>query len=402
MITKSYIYEHFVPEFIKNYRRQKRTYVYPIIKDIKNVFPVLCKVKEASWDEMLYPPLYGKSKEQYMKVYTDSQYAVEILNARINSDSDVIITSQGAYWDKYNEEEFITWAKPEDTNVAYYNSDSIAIVHCRRVEKISGITLSLIGTCCYHWAHFLMQFACMMYYAGENGLLDQDVTILYQDRGDKCIRQFIDDYIANYPNVKLKYADCGVDYICEKLIAIPATTPNFNFYKFRLDYPYVVPSCVLERIDKYVVKPYIEKVRNNKPTYEKIFLGRRGMRRTLINYDEIHDFFIKKGFVDIEGANLTLEQKADIFYHAKEVVGVSGGSEENLIFSHGAKCMFFINYHIATLTWSYMQTKNKVACWINVAGQDEAPSHFSNFTIPLEKAQKAYEEYIETRNEEHA
>lgn len=394
MNMKSFIYKHLVPNFIKRFRHKLRTRTYPIIKDAIKVFPVLCQVKEGTWEEMIYPPLYRRTKEQYMKVYTEPQYAFEIPNAIINSDSDTIVTEKGVYWDKYNEEEFMTWANPGDFNVAHYDRDSIAIIHSRKKERIEGLVLSLIGTCCYHWEHFLLQFACKMYYAGENGLLDREVTILYQDRGDKCIKQFIDDYVVSFPKVRLKYADRGVDYYCERLISIPATTPNFNDYKFRLDYPYFISLCVVERIDKYVVKPYIDRVKNNKPKYDKLFLGRRGMRRTLTNYDEVHDYFAKMGFVDVEGAELTVEQKANLFYHAKEIVGLVGGAEENLIFCNGAKCMFLMNYRMTTQSAGYMQMKNKVACWINVAGQDESSDYHCNFTIPLEKVKAAYQEYI--------
>ena len=373
-----------------------RIKTYPIIKDVTKVFPVLCKVKEEYWDEMMYPPLYGRTKEQYMKVYTEAQYAIEIQDAIINCMSDVVITEKGVYWDKYNNEEFITWAKPGDLNVSKYDRESISVIAARRREYIGGKVLSLIGVNCYHWEHFLLQFACKLYYAGENGLLDQEIKILYFDKGDPCIKQFIGDYLENFPKVSIKQACYNVDYVCDKLIAIPSTTPNFNDYKFRLDYPYVVPSSVLERIDKYVVKPYVDRVRGNKSRYDKIFIPRKGMRRTLTNYEEIHNYFINLGFVEIEGAELTLEEKADIFYHAKEIVGLIGGAEENLIFCNGARCLFMMNYRMVTQSWGYMQMKNKVGCWINVAGIDESSEYHCNFTIPLEKIKKVYEEYIKT------
>lgn len=397
MINKSFIYKYFVPSFVKEYRRKKRIRKYPIIKNVTEAFPVLFKAKEESWDEMWYPSLYKHNKEYSLLAYSPALYTVEIPNAVVSCYSDVVITDKGVYWDKFNDEEFITFGKPADANVIAFDSEYVSVLRNSKNNEsyISGNVISLIGTDCYHWEHFLVQYASKMYFAGENGILDHKITILYFDRGDACIRQFIEDYVVDrFPNVSIMKAEEGIDYICEKLVTMPSTTPRFNGYKYRLDWPYMIPNCVLKRIDKYVVEPYIEKIKNNKPRYKKIFLGRKGMRRTLINYDEIHDYFKSNGFVDIEGGNLSLEQKADIFYHAEEIVGVLGGAEENLIFCHGAKCMFFVNYYTSATPWGFTQAKNKVKCWINVAGKDEEFAFHSSFTIPLEKVKRAYKEYI--------
>ena len=43
----------------------------------------------------------------------------------------------------------------------------------------------------------------------------------------------------------------------------------------------------------------------------------------MTNYEEVHNYFKElKGHVDIEGADLSFEEKAGLFYHAKEIVGL--------------------------------------------------------------------------------
>lgn len=390
-----YLVKYLVPEFIKRRRREKWIRVYPIIKNAQDLFPVLCKLTDDSWDDMLYPPLYGHSKEQCLQVYVPALYAYEINNAVINCNSDVVITDYGVYWDKYNEEEFTTWAKPADSNVLWYNRENIGIRLEKNTQKISGKVLSLMGTYCSNWSHFLSQYICKLYLAGENNLLNENVTILYYNKSeDSCIDQFIIDYLKRYPLVSIKKAEQSIDYVCEKLISIPATAANFNDYHFRLDYPYLVPNFVLERVEKYIIQPYTERIKARPTKHEKIFLIRKGNFRNLINYNEIHDFFQTMGFYDIDGSALTIEQKADIFYHAKEIVGVFGGANQNLMFCNGARCMLFTNYHFVTQSWSYTYAHKKVACWINVTGIDETADYHSGFTVPLEKVKKVYEENI--------
>ncbi len=201
-----------------------------------------------------------------------------------------------------------------------------------------------------------------------------------------------------FPNVKIKFAKPKVDYVCEELYFLPCFGSSFNDCKYRLDYPYYISSHVIDKIKHYVVNPIIDKIRYNKPKYEKIFLTRSlnfaKNRRTLNNYEEVHNYFNSIGFVDIEGGQLSLEEKADIFYHAKEVVGLYGSAFVNLIFSNKAKCMVLNNYKMSTDTTVYLLIRDYVSCLVNVTGQDDNAEYHSNYYIPLEKVKKVYDERI--------
>ena len=138
--------------------------------------------------------------------------------------------------------------------------------------------------------------------------------------------------------------------------------------------------------------------------YDKIFLGRPSTKRTLTNFDEIHKYFMNLGFVDIDPATLSLEEKADIFYHAKIVVGLLGSSFFNLIFGNNTKCLCLTNFRFITDNACYMLIRNNVSKFINVTGQDENYSYHTNFYISLDKIKSAYTMLISeetTTNSEH-
>lgn len=393
MTIKSII-ANFVPPFILQWWHKASSTQYSIIKNPEDHFPKVCKVKDATWEKTYYPQLYGHCKEQCLEVLHPAQYFMEIENAMVYCDSDVVITDKGAYWDKFNDDEFVTWASPTDYNVVTFDRNNIWIRHFKKKEYVSGIVLSLLGTWSYHWGHFLISFISKFFCAGELGLLDQEITLLISEKEDKTILQILDDYLKKYPKVKLKFAKEFVDYKCEKLLFMPSTAPNFNGYKFRLDYPSVVPRYVIDNMNKYVVNPLIEKIKDNKTKYDKVFLPRPGSLRTLTNYEEVHNYFKSLGFVDIEGATLSIEEKADIFYHAKEIVALYGSSLQNTMFCNGARCLVLINYKMSTDTSLYIPQREHLSCWINLAGQDETSDYHSNYTISLEKIKKVYKDFI--------
>lgn len=386
-----------IPPCVVSFIKKRICDTYNIIKEPNTQFHKLCLVSPESWDVAYYPPLYGHTKEKRIEIYSPAQYALLLDNARISANSDIVLTDKGVYWDKYNDEEFVTFAMPCDDNLVWFNRSKIGVLPFKRKQHISGTTLSMVGVWSYHWCHFFLQFASKLFYAGEAGLLDQDITILLNENIDNNIKDVVLMYLEKYPLAKICYAKPKTEYICDKLITMPATTPNFNGGKFRLDYKYIVSNLAVEKINKYVVNPIINKIKDNPVKYEKIFLTRKSSKnsaRQLLNYDEIHDYFKTIGFVDIEGSDFTLEQKADIFYHAKEIVAPVGAALQNAMFCNGARCLVFINYNFVEDNCGYSEVHDKVSCWINVAGEDLSSEIHSSYYIPLDKVKKVYDGYI--------
>lgn len=395
MSLKSFLYNH-SPQCLKDYRKKLLTSPYPIVKNPNEVFNKVYKVKEETWEDSYYPECYGLCKEQHLVIKDKKRYIYSADNSIAVASSDAIITSHGVYWDKFNDEEFCTWASPADANIYWFNHQSVGLRRFKKKECIPGKTFSMVGVWSFHWAHCMYQFMPKLFSAGEAGLLNQDITILIDASEDGTIMEIIKEYLKCFPNAKLKKAYPKIEYLCETLYFMDSCGSNFNNCKFRLDYPYFIPRHALDKIQKYVIDPLIEKVKDNKPTYDKIFLP-RGHFRTLTNYEEVHNYFKEQGFVDLEGSNLTLEQKADYFYHAKEIVGLYGSAFLNLMFCNKAKSMVLINYKMSTDTSLYLQIRDHVADLVNVTGQDDSEWYHSNYYIPLEKIKKVYNERIATK-----
>ena len=398
MISKKKIYDLFPSDIKKIWRTSKIFCLkivspkYALVKDPNTTFKKVYKVKDETWEDSYYPECYGHCKEQHLSVYSPEEYIFELPNAVISNESDVVITEQGVYWDKFNEEEFITWADPADENVISYDSNSIYIKK-RKQKFVKGKVLSMLGVWANHWGHCMYQFLPKLFTAGDAGLLNEAIKILVPETEDKTIIEIMKSYLTSYPHTEILYAQDGIDYKCEILYFMPTSGSNFNGPHFRLDYPYYISRHVIEKTKKYVIDPIIEKIKDNDPKIDKIYLSRRG-RRTATNIKEIDDFFFSQGFVEIEGSRLSLEQKAAIFYHAKEIVGMYGSGLLNLMFCNQAKSLVFINYKMSTDTSLYIQIRDYVSDLINITGRDMTSDYHTNTYYPIEKVKKAYFERI--------
>lgn len=394
------IIQRYLPKNILMKYNKAISKTYNIVTNPSDVFEKVYKVKGTTWEDTYYPECASHCKEQHLQVLIPEEYIYYTKNGVVNVDSDVVITDKGVYWCKYNQEEFVTWAKPADKNVIWYDGDKhIGIRKAKRQEYIAGKVINISGLWSYHWAHCMYEFLPKLFTAGEAGLLNQSIIVLIAENEDKTIMEIINNYLLNFPQTKIKYAERDVDYTCEELYFQPIPGSCFSDHNFRLDYPFYISRHVLDKTKKYVVDPIVEKIKENRSQYDKIFLSRKSKYtntgQMLKNQDEVISYFKQQGFTEIEGSLLTLEQKADIFYHAKEIVGLYGSAWLNVIFCNKANCMVFTNYKMSTDTSLYLQIRDHVNCLINVTGQDDSIKYHSNYYIPLEKIKKVYKEYIQ-------
>ena len=374
---------------------------YDIVSNPNEVFEKIYKVKDASWEDTYYPECFGHCKEQHLQVWIPEEYIYKVKNGIINANSDVVITDKGVYWCKYNQEEFVTWAKPADCNVSWYDGNNhIGIRRAKKKEYIPGRVVNITGLWAYHWAHCMYEFLPKLFSAGEAGILDNPITVLVVENEDKTILEIIKKYLKDYPQATLMLAKNDIDYECEELYFQPIPGSCFSNHNFRLDYPFYISRHVLDKTKRYIIDPIIAQIKNNEPRYDKVFLSRRSKYtntgQMLKNQDEVLAYFKGQGFVEIEGSVLSLQEKADIFYHAKEVVGLYGSAWLNAMFCNKANCIVFTNYKMSTDTSLYLQIRDYCHRVINVTGQDESIDYHSNYYIPLEKIKKVYEEFIKS------
>lgn len=385
---------------VREKKRKWQSVTYPIVQYPESEFETVSKIKDETWEDTYYAEGYRHNREQHLQVFSPALYIFRTCKGVVNANSDVVLTDKGAYWCKYNQDEFLTWAVTSDGNVTWYDRNNIGIVKSKKQEFIPGKVLSLIGLWSNHWVHHFYEYLPKLFAAGEAGVLNQPIKLLIVENVDSNVKEAINNYLADFPLVEIQFAKYGIDYTCEDLYFIPNMGPCCSDYRFRLDYPFVIPKYVIDKVYQYVVNPIIEKVKNNKPKYDKLYMGRNNRSaknaRTVSNEEEVSNYLKSIGYVDFEGAGLTLEEKADIIYHAKEIVAAFGSSLLNLMFSNKANCMVLGNYKFSIEPIFYCFVREKVGRYVYVTGQDEAAEYQCNYYIPLEKIKKVYDEYIKS------
>ena len=328
-------------------------------------------------------------KERIIVAKHPAQYIYGIQDAMVAQDSDVVITPQGVWWDKYNDGDFVTCALPYDTNVYSFNRETIRVAKGKHIVHLQGKVLSIVGVFSFAWSHFLFQFLGKLFYAGEAGLLDNEITLLTNDFNDPHIEQILNDYLRKYPHVKIVRTVPNVYYQCEYLVCMPSLTSNYNEVRYYLDYDFIKPKGMIDLLEKYVVDPLVERIKNNPVKHPKLFLD-RSSNRTLNNREEVVAYFKSIGFYFADYSKLSLEEKVDLFYHAEVIVGMHGSAWQNLIFANGAKCLMFTNNRFSTEQIFYTMAKEHISDWLNVTGYDNDATRRSNYTISLDKIKEAY------------
>lgn len=365
-----------------------------IVKYPPQELSVLAKIKEKTWETNYAPPIFECAKEREVTALYPEQYIYLIKNGRICMDSDIVLFEDCAYWDKYNTEDFVTCAVPSDRNVFSFNNDYVYIKKQKKEICLKGRIFSMLGVWSYAYSHFLFQFLCKLYYTVENGFFDDEIILLTNPSGDKNIEEIFNKYLLKYPNVKRVCASKDTIYKCEDLIFVPSLGNNYNECKFYLDYRFMTPSSVVNGLQNFLVSPLVEKVRNRSVKYKKIFLPRTN-NRILNNNNEVEDYFRNQGFHFLDCGNLSLEDKADIFSHAEEIVAVHGSSLMNLIFCENARCMVMVNNRYINELLPYTLSRMKVKAFLHVGGFDDDSDRRSNFTIPINKVKRAYHQLIQ-------
>jgi hypothetical protein len=376
---------------------------YDLIKKPQKELKVLYHIKDETWETNYAPPVFECVKERVVIGRFPSQDIFTVDNGVVTTDSDMVFVGNRVYWDKFFAEDFNTSASPRDNNLFLFTNDCI-YAKKRKREYIEGTTFSLIGLWSWHWAHFLYQFLGKLYYAGESGLLNQDINILTNDTNDANINQIIDDYLLRFPKAKRILVKPKTEYKCEHLIFAPSLANNYNDCNYYLEYRFLTPKNDIDIVMRNLVDPLVDKVKNYPVKYKKIFLPRKNNTnmRYLNNNDEVEDYFRKEGFHFIECSDLSLEEKADIFSHAEIIVGLNGASFFNMLFCTGAKLLSIVNNRYATDMLGSTLLKNRLSAYLNITGKDDGTNRESNFTVSLDKIKRAYKQLLDgTVNKEY-
>lgn len=393
MINRLFIYMYRIFCFLRKrmiYRFYRESYT--IIQDPIHVYPVVNNIKEESWERLYVSEVFKISKEYSIECYSGAQYVLTVDDARVSSQSDIVVTSKGVLWDKYYKSSF-TKTIPLDSNLISFSIGQVDVVKAKKQISVDGAVISMGGVHSNVWAHFLVMYLPRLYYAAELGLLDNSVTVLLPQYWDGHIRQIVYDFLSGYTNVSIVEMEDSIDYLCQSLFYIPSFSNATDHSSYCMAIDFLIPQNVVDMLSKYLVERYSSIAHKDKHK-KKLYLARRGGYRCATNWQEIEDFFRNEGFEIIEPHKLTLVEKVAAFKNANVIVGPYSAAFTNLLFCKDAKVLIISPLMRSVETYYYTIAQKTSVRILNVTGVDKGMNIHTNYFVPVEKIKEAYEVLI--------
>ena len=392
--------------FEKNYNKCKRKIYserYSLIRDAEKVFECIRTIEEERFEEFEIPNIYDYTYDAKMTVKCPAIKIFHMKDAIVSAHSDIIVTDKGVSWRKI-ESPLFSKSNPTDYDFVSLQGDAIWVQKKKTIKILDGNNFSLLGQFDYLWSHFLMQFFPKLVYASENGLLDKQIRILIPEVTDQNVIDAIHIIIDKYSNVELYSVKVGVGYKCENLYYVNAVDMYTNDADFQITQDTLIPRCTIDAIRRGLVDEIL-KIENCKTYPQKLYLIRRDVMRTLVNWREVEEYFRQQGFSLIEGKELNLVDKIFMFNQATEIVGVGSGAFFSTIACENAKLLIFSNIQRTVEATALNLVSGKNNTMLCVMGEDEFSSKsnhlHTSFYIPLKKIKAAYQSLIvNERNEE--
>lgn len=371
--------------------RLRKAKVMDIDKNPSLRFKSIYHIKDETWETMCIPEIFNISKQCNMLCYHNAQDILEIPNARIMSGSDIVQTEDMAIWEKAKVS-FFSIVKPADSNILKYDATKVYIAQPERRETIQGKCVSMLGVHAHLWAHFLVQYLPKLYYAEDAKLFDH-ATIILPKYKDENIKEIIQSVLGKYSEARIIEAQDHTEYVCEKLMYIPHASFIADDADFVMPYETVIPKMVIERIHKEIIEPLQDRVSPDTCKHERIYLSRRNPSyRATVNNEELEEYFKSKGFFFVTGATLSLQEKANLFYHAKVIAGAYSAGWINTMFCKGAKGLILANNSKAMDSYYLTLAKPENIQILCNVGDDLYANHQTDFYMPIERVDEAYKQ----------
>jgi hypothetical protein len=234
------------------------------------------------------------------------------------------INESEAINEKFFKKEYLN-LNAEDTdllmikNGQYYLSNTTKTIYSKKCFHLNG-------TFAFTWAHFVFEQLPKLELL--NFISKETIDIFLPENIDKHIKKIINDYVNNFPRVKLFFINRTYK-ISAEILYVPINNTfianNSNYFTpLQIQIADSTVNFVSNIFQTYSVKYHNSDL--------KIFLGYKGTRN-LINYDEIEDMFTKNGYQVVYPHELEFENKVKLFSSAQRIAGVGSSAFVNTIFS---------------------------------------------------------------------
>jgi hypothetical protein len=225
------------------------------------------------------------------------------------------------------------------------------------------------------WSHFLALVAPKIRYISELNS-NKKISIVTNFINDSQILEIINIEASKFKNVSLISLREGESIQCKTLYHIELDS-YIAIHGF-LSSPYGIFISKTTRDYWRGLKNKL--IINNQPQTLKLFIGRKA-RRNMSNYNEIRDFFVEKGFLEIFPENYSLAEKARIFNSASHIVGPASSGFSNIIFCQEfTKVVWFINFSRVMDTYLPTYCEEQNISLEALTGEDEHPEDLDSNT----------------------
>lgn len=259
---------------------------------------------------------------------SNKPYVAEIENARIFSNSSLIIASDGtALSDTGGHPRFGRYVSfVYEAVVVAQQPDKVLLDYSRfnTREIEAGIFLSGLGASAF--GHWLPEFLPKLQFLQQHPDFEHLPIIV-----DAGMPQSHFDHLRRFVSNPLLQLQANESFLCKRLLVSPSPT----FFPFELltnDIPvHEMPGLSLRALrflragESYEIK---------KPRHRRIFLARKNMKwRRLLNEEEIAATLLNLSFETVYLEEMTVSEQIDLVRQAQWIVAPNGSALLNLIFA---------------------------------------------------------------------
>ena len=338
-------------------------------------------------EKIYLPKLVGLSNGGFVSVNMPSDFLCALNNVSFIPYSDFIRNKEGQVSNEKLFRKEYDVLIPRDRDIYEIAGQNVSLYN-KKIKVYSKIGFSLLGVTSYHWAHFLAQYYPKLMFL-KYLPKDENIDIIILRSTDLHIKFLIEFELKAFQNITILEVDEECEIICERLYHVSLGTLVADDGYLPTPFAILISKSTLQ----FWKDKALELVPKEVVQYRKIYLGRGG-GRSLINNNEIRDFFITNGFEEVFPHLLSIDDKIKIFSEAKYLVGPGSSAFANNIFSKpGTKILAFMNSfrYLDTFIPEYSNFIGQ-EFWF-MSGKDENIKEMnSSYEISLQEIEKFIED----------
>jgi capsular polysaccharide biosynthesis protein len=295
--------------------------------------------------------------------------------------SDILRIGDQAFWEKQERPQFVKMI-PQDCDLLRFDSVLARLfVRNAPIAKTVEAGYSLCGVHVNSWGHFLVNFLPKLF-ALPAVSEEPELKILVPDCVDEHIRRSIAMCVKKYGDFEICYLDATQVVACDRLYFCNTTSflGDHGHYGNIFDVHVTRFSLLVLRQFASAAKNRIDQAR-----WRKLYIARRG-GRSLLNSEEVEDYFSRLGFEVIFPHLLNFDEKVRIFAEASHVCGPYSSGFGNVIFCQpGTKILALTSFSRTTDSYLSAICENQFDLRLTMLTGHERPlaDPHNSYEIPI-------------------